>query len=125
VAVSVFDQNKGNETCCSTGGILPGQAVSETSPSEASGTCTRHFNVRSSGNTKTRLRASMRVEARIERLGTVCSIYLRRVRLGGKTEWWHRRVLWWRFTWKMSTNTSLAPRPKQLKLSLSQSGATF
>jgi len=31
-------QNKGNETCCSTGGILPGQAVSVTSPSEASGT---------------------------------------------------------------------------------------
>jgi Nuclease A inhibitor-like protein len=43
MSVSVFDQNKGNETCCSTGIILQGQAVSATSPSEASGTMTEEL----------------------------------------------------------------------------------
>ena len=38
MSVSVFIKSKGNETCCSTNSILPGQAVSVTSPSEASGT---------------------------------------------------------------------------------------
>jgi hypothetical protein len=42
--MSVFGlyQNKGNETCCSTSSILPGQAVSVTSPSEAPGTMQPH-----------------------------------------------------------------------------------